>query len=198
MAMFAHPHPDQRDDHTGRHQRQIADGRKATEHKGDGTDDDGHRAGQSIFAERDGRAADDGGHGALDALEGRPDPVVIFNGVVDGRHDGKGDDGGNAQADGRADAAQRPGHLIAEEQSDVRHHDAGQALAHGDELQQIALGHPAALVHKLPLHLGDDAPSAAEGERADLDKVKKHQQGHSCAGGALLCGFGFCCLHESS
>ena len=124
--------------------------------------------------------------------------VVIFNGVVDGRHDGKGDDGGDAQADGRADAAQHPGHLIAEEQSDVRHHDAGQALAHGDELQQIALGHPAALVHELPLHLGNDAPSAAKGERADFDKVKKHQQGHSCAGGALLCGFGFCCLHESS
>ena len=101
-------------------------------------------------------------------------------------------------ADGRADAAQHPGHLIAEEQSDVRHHDAGQALAHGDELQQIALGHPAALVHELPLHLGNDAPSAAEGERANFDKVKKHQQGHSCAGGALLCGFGFCCLHESS
>ena len=57
MAMLAHPHPDQRDDHTGHHQRQIADGRKVTEHKGNGTDDDGHRAGQSIFAQGDGRAA---------------------------------------------------------------------------------------------------------------------------------------------
>mgnify|MGYP000299640815 CR=1 FL=1 len=78
MAMFAHPHPDQRDDHTGHHQRQIADGRKVTEHKGDGTDDDGHRAGQGIFAERDGRAADDGATAHWTPL--RPTrPVVIFN-----------------------------------------------------------------------------------------------------------------------
>ena len=97
LIMLFHPHPDKAQHGTADHQHQITDGRKQADAESSEAEPDRNFILEGLFAQGDGRTADDGHHGTLDPLEGRKDPVIVLDEVINGGNNGHHDDSRHAQ-----------------------------------------------------------------------------------------------------
>ena len=132
----------------------------------------GHTAVDQI----DGGAENDGHHRRLHSLHGSVYPGIGAESGVKIADDQNHRERRQDHAEHGGEAPGKSAHPVAIEHGHVADHGTGQTLGNAGKVKKLLGRYLLLFFHILLLHLGDDAPAAAEGKAAELRKFQKQLQ----------------------